>query len=125
MGRIKEQSNNFLKGNYHGLLDHDGKIMVAKYDVEQTITKIFNDSVFVRGVGKKYECQIHKDLKEYRLFLDEGDIGFVKFRKGTAYLVGFQKKPKIDNDIVIEGDSTLLEYFQEQKKLFVRGGGLE
>ena len=124
MGRVKETGNAF-KGNYHGILDHSGKILVAKYDVEQQVTGIVKGDVFVRGVGKKYQCQIHKNLQDSICFLDVGDTAFIKFKKGVAWLVGFQKKPAVDENIVIDGDYTLLQYFQEQKKLSVRGGGLK
>ena len=123
MGKMKQLDNAF-KENYHGILSHDGKIQVAKADVEQTVTGIYKNEVAVKGVGKKYLCQIHKDLKDQIEFLSVGDTAFVKFRKGTAYIVGFQKKPKVDESIVIEGDATLLEYFQQQKKLQMGNGGL-
>lgn len=124
MGKIKNYDNAF-KGNYHGILDHSGKILVAKYDVEQQVTGIVKGDVFVRGVGKKYQCQVHKNLKDQIEFLETGDTAFIKFKKGVAWLVGFQKQPKVDENIVIDGDYTLLQYFQEQKKLSVRGGGLK
>lgn len=123
MGRVKELDNAFTS-NYHGILDHKGCIKVAGYDAEQTVTKILKDKIEVKGIGKKYQTEIHKNLKDSICFLEIGDTAFVKFRKGTAYLVGFQKKQVVDEDIVIEGDSTLLEYFQEQKRLSMDRGGL-
>lgn len=123
MGRIKEQSNAF-KGNYHGILDHTGRIQVAKADVEQTVTTITNGEIYVRGVGKKYQVTPHKDLQNQIEFLETGDIAFVKFQRGKAYLVGFQKTVKMDENIVLEGDATLLDYFQQQKKISMGGGGL-
>ena len=57
--------------------------------------------------------------------MEENDIAYVKFQKGTPYLVGFRKRPIPDESIVIEGDATLLDYFQEQKRLSMGGGGLE
>lgn len=122
MGRTKELDNAF-KGNYHGILDHNGCIKVAGYDAEQTVMKILKNEIIVRGIGKKYICQIHKDLKDQIEFLDVGDTAFIKFRKGTAWMVGFQKTPKPNEEIVIEGDATLLEYFQEQEKLQIMGRG--
>jgi len=122
MGKMKELK---LDENYYGILDHNGKIQVAKHDKEQTVTGIYENEIAVKGVGKKYLCQIHKDLKDSICFLEAGDTAFVKFRKGVAWLVGFQKRPTPPEDIVIEGDATLLEYFQEQKRLSVRGGGIE
>ena len=124
MGKVKETGNAF-KGNYHGILDHIGRIQVAKADVEQTVTTITNGEIYVRGVGKKYRVTPHKDLKNQIEFLETGDLAFVKFSKGKAYLVGFQKTVKIDTDIVLEGDATLLDYFQQQKKVSLGGGGLE
>ena len=123
MGKMKELA---LDENYYGILDHNGKIQVAKHDVEQTVTGIYNDEIAVKGVGKKYLCQIHKGLKDNICFLEAGDTAFVKFKKGVAWLVGFQKRPKIDDEIVLEGDATLLEYFQQQKQVQnVYGGGIE
>ena len=127
MGRVKEFGNAF-KGNYHGILDHNGCIKVAGYDTSATIKYIniidsqIND-VLVKGTKKNYICKIHKDLKSDMVFCDIGDTGFIKFLKGTAWLVGFRKskenfiKDNIDEEIVIEGDETLLHYFQEQKEL--------
>ena len=65
MGKMKQLDNAF-KENYHGILSHDGKIQVAKADVEQTVTGIYKNEVAVKGVGKKYLCQIHKDLKDQK-----------------------------------------------------------
>lgn len=121
MGKVKELDNAF-KSNYHGIVDHDGCIKVAKYDTLATI-KYINildgkiHDVLVKG-KKNYTCKIHKDLQDVIMFLQIGDNGFVKFRKGEAWLVGFKKSEKNSNSNLIgEGDLNLLEYFQEQKRL--------
>ena len=123
MGKIKEHDNAF-KNNYHGILDHNGCIKVAGYDATGKIKYIRYDNdkiqdVLVKSGIKSYVAKIHKELLADMIYADVGDTAFVKFRKGKAYLTGFRKSKKhfVDNNIVIEGDETLLHYFQEQKRL--------
>lgn len=121
MGRVKEL---LLDENYHGILNHDGSIRVAKHDAIMKIIHInildgkYNDVLCYKG-KKSYVCKIHKDLLKDMDYIETGDTGFVKFRKSQGWLVGFRKSKKhfVDNNIVVEGDLDLLEYFQQQKKL--------
>ena len=83
---------NQFEDNYHGILTHNGEIKVAKCDVEQTILHIDdNGTVLVKGREKAYVTQIHAKLLSLMHYAAEGDIGFVKFRRGEAYIVGFRK----------------------------------
>ena len=83
---------NQFQDNYHGILTHNGEIKVAKCDVEQTILHIDdNGTVLVKGRKKAYVTQIHAKLLSLMHYAAEGDIGFVKFRRGEAYIVGFRK----------------------------------
>lgn len=85
-------SINQFENNYHGILTHNGEIKVAKCDVEQTILHIDdNGTVLVKGREKAYVTQIHAKLLSLMHYATEGDIGFVKFRRGEAYIVGFRK----------------------------------
>lgn len=85
-------SVNQFENNYHGILTHNGEIKVAKCDVEQTILHIDdNGTVLVMGREKAYVTQIHAKLLSLMHYAAEGDIGFVKFRRGEAYIVGFRK----------------------------------
>ena len=123
MGKIKQYDSAF-KGNYHGIVDHNGCIKVAGYDTSATIKYIniiggkFHD-VLVKGTKKNYVCKIHKHLYSSMIYCDIGDTGFIKFHNGKAYLTGFRKSKSkwIEDEIVIEGDADLLAYFQEQGRL--------
>ena len=85
-------SVNQFKDNYHGILTHNGEIKVAKCDVEQTILHIDdNGTVLVRGRKKAYTTQIHAKLLSLIQYAAKGDVGFVKFRRGEAFIVGFRK----------------------------------
>ena len=85
-------SNNQFKDNYHGILTHKGEIKVAKGDVEQVILHIDdNGTVLVMGREKAYVTQIHAKLLPLIHYAAKGDIGFVKFRRGEAFIVGFRK----------------------------------
>ena len=124
---MKELHNNF-KENYCGVLDHQGCIKVAGYDVPATI-KYINiidgecHDVLVKNSKKSYVAKIHKDLLENMIFCEIGDTAFIKFKQGKAWITGFRKakdkwiKNNVDEEIVIEGDYTLLQYFQEQQRL--------
>lgn len=83
---------NQFEDNYHGILTHNGEIKVAKCDVEQTILHIDdNGTVLVRGRKKAYTTQIHAKLLSLIQYAAKGDVGFVKFRRGEAFIVGFRK----------------------------------
>lgn len=123
MGKIKQYDNAF-KGNYYGILDHNGVVKVAGYDTSATIKYIniidgkFHD-VLVKGTKKNYVCKIHKDLIDDMIYCQIGDTGFIKFKNNTAWIVGFRKQKSrwIEDNIVVEGDYNLLQYFQEQGRL--------
>ena len=83
---------NQFEDNYHGILTHNGEIKVAKGDVEQEILHIDdNGTVLVMGREKAYVTQIHARLLSLMHYASKGDIGFVKFRRGEAFIVGFRK----------------------------------
>ena len=83
---------NQFQDNYHGILTHNGEIKVAKCDVEQTILHIDeNGTVLVMGREKSYSTLIHVKLLPLIHYASKGDIGFVKFRRGEAFIVGFRK----------------------------------
>lgn len=83
---------NQFEDNYHGILTHNGEIKVAKCDVEQTILHVDdNVTVLVMGREKSYPTIIHVKLLPLIHYAAKGDIGFVKFRRGEAFIVGFRK----------------------------------
>lgn len=85
-------SVNQFEDNYHGILTHNGEIKVAKCDVEQTILHIDdNGTVLARGRKKACPTQIHAKLLSLIHYASKGDTGFVKFRRGEAFIVGFRK----------------------------------
>lgn len=87
-----EYGVNQFKDNYQGILTHKGEIKVAKGDVEQEILHIDdNGTVLVMGREKAYVTQIHAKLLSLMHYASKGDTGFVKFRRGEAYIVGFRK----------------------------------
>ena len=89
--QISSLTNQF-KDNYHGILTHNGEIKVANGDVEQTILHIDeNGTVLVMGREKSYSTLIHVKLLPLIHYASKGDIGFVKFRRGEAFIVGFRK----------------------------------
>ena len=91
---------NQFEDNYHGILTHKGEIKVAKGDVEQTILHIDdNGTVLVRGRKKAYPTLIHTKLLPLIHYAAKGDIGFVKFRRGEAFIVGFRKNNRGDLNV--------------------------
>ena len=89
-------SQNQFEDNYHGILTHSGEIKVAKFDVKQEILHIDdNGTVLVRGRGKAYITLIHVKLLPLIRYAERGDIGFIKFRRGEAFIVGFRKNPEV------------------------------
>ncbi len=93
-------SANQFKDNYHGILTHNGEIKVAKGDVEQIILHIDdNGTVLVMGRKKAYVTLIHAKLMSLIHYASKGDIGFVKFRRGEAFLVGFRKTNRDDINV--------------------------
>ncbi|SEL38920.1 hypothetical protein SAMN05216439_0460 [Methanobrevibacter gottschalkii] len=91
---------NQFKDNYHGILTHKGEIKVAKGDVEQEILHIDdNGTVLVRGRKNAYPTLIHVKLLPLIQYASKGDIGFVKFRSGEAFIVGFRKNRSTDSNV--------------------------
>ena len=85
-------SANQFEDNFHGILTHKGEIKIAKGDTEQEIIYIDDDGIVLVDGGKKaYQTLIHSKLLSLIHYAAEGDIGFVKFIRGEAYLVGFRK----------------------------------
>lgn len=93
-------SPNQFEDNYHGILTHNGEVKVAKGDVEQQILHIDeNGTVLVRGKKKAYTTLIHVKLLPLIQYAAKGDIGFVKFRRGKAFIVGFRKNQRVDSNV--------------------------
>ena len=91
-GVDSETPVNQFENNYHGILTHNGEIKVAKGDVEQKILHIDdNGTVLVMGRKKAYSTLIHVKLLPLIQYAAKGDIGFIKFRRGEAFIVGFRK----------------------------------
>lgn len=97
MGKVKETSNAF-KGNYFGVLDHNGCLKVAKTEIRQTILHIGKTTVLVMGRKRSYHAEIHKDLYSFMEFVEPGDCAYIKFRRGKAWFVGFQKKKAFESE---------------------------
>ena len=85
-------SYNQFENNYNGILTHKGEIKVAKGDVEQEILHIDdNGTVLVMGREESYSTLIHVKLLPLIHYAAKGDVAFVKFRRGEAFIVGFRK----------------------------------
>ncbi len=92
-------SINQFEDNYFGILTHNGEIKVAKGDVEQQILHIDdNGTVLVRGRKNTYPTLIHAKLLPLIQYASKGDIAFVKFRRGEAFIVGFRKNRSDDSN---------------------------
>ena len=85
-------SINQFEDNFCGILTHSGEVKIAKGDVEQEILYIDDDgTVLVDGGKKAYQTVIHSKLLPLIHYATAGDIGFIKFIRGEAYIVGFRK----------------------------------
>lgn len=92
-------SINQFEDNYFGILTHNGEIKVAKGDVEQKILHIDdNGTVLVKGRKNTYPTLIHAKLLPLIQYASKGDIAFVKFRRGEAFIVGFRKNRSDDSN---------------------------
>ncbi|MBQ3407938.1 MAG: hypothetical protein IJH12_01885 [Clostridia bacterium] len=81
--------------NTDGILTHSGEIKVAKSNVEQKILDISDEgSVLVKGRTKSYHALVHVELLPLIQYAEKGDTGFIKFRNGEAFIVGFRKNLK-------------------------------
>ena len=89
-------ANQFVE-NTEGILTHGGEIKVAKGGVKQKILNINgNDNVQERGRKRSYVVSIHAKLLPLMDYAEKGDIGFIKFKNGEAYIIGFQKQKRAD-----------------------------
>ena len=85
-------SINQFEDNFCGILTHSGEVKIAKGDVEQEILYIDDDGIVLVDGGKKaYQTAIHSKLLPLIHYATAGDIGFIKFIRGEAYIVGFRK----------------------------------
>ena len=86
--------NPFIENN-DGILTHKGELKVANYDVEQKILNISEKGrVLVMGRRKAYTALIHVKLLPLIQYAEKNDMGFIKFKKGEAFIVGFRKNKK-------------------------------
>lgn len=93
--RKSEQINNIFTENYDGILTHKGTLKVAKSNITGRILDIYGNNVLIRGNKRNsYSASIHKDLKPHMRYVEKGDTGFIKWKNGEAWIVGFKKKPK-------------------------------
>ena len=94
---MKSTTLNPFIDNTEGILTHNGEIKVAKGDVKQKILNINDDgSVLVMGRKTSYSALIHVKLLPLIQYAEKGDTGFIKFRNGEAFIVGFKKKERAD-----------------------------
>ena len=85
--------------NTDGILTHNGEIKVAKSDIKQRILNISdNGSVLVMGRKRAYPALIHVKLLPLIQYAEKGDTGFIKFRRGEAFIVGFKKQKRTDRN---------------------------
>lgn len=88
--------NQFVE-NTEGILTHDGEIKVAKGGIKQKILDISeNGSVMVRGRKKSYHALVHVKLLPLIQYANKGDTGFIKFKNGEAFIIGFKKNKRAD-----------------------------
>lgn len=88
--------NQFVE-NTEGILTHDGEIKVAKGGVKQKILDISeHGSVLVMGRKKSYHALIHVKLLPLIQYASKGDTGFIRFKNGEAFIIGFQKNKRAD-----------------------------
>ncbi len=88
--------NQFVE-NTEGILTHDGEIKVAKGGVKQKILDISeHGSVLVMGRKKSYHALIHVKLLPLIHYVSKGDTGFIRFKNGEAFIIGFQKNKRAD-----------------------------
>ena len=115
MGRVKETSDAF-KYNFHGVIDHNGSVKVAQTSIRAEILHIHKNknnetiNVLVKGRKKSYVCQIHKNLKKDMIFVEKGDCAWIKWRNGTAWIVGFQKQKAYKQEIDISNTENLNKF---------------
>lgn len=83
--------------NTEGILTHSGEIKVAKGGVKQRILNISDEgTVLVMGRKKSYTASTHVELQPLIQYAEKGDTGFIRFKNGEAYIIGFQKNKRAD-----------------------------
>ena len=88
--------NQFVE-NTEGILTHSGEIKVAKGGVKQKILDISDHgSVMVRGRKRAYHALVHVKLLPLIQYASKGDTGFIRFKNGEAFIIGFQKNKRAD-----------------------------
>ncbi|MBR0369745.1 MAG: hypothetical protein IJH63_03335 [Methanobrevibacter sp.] len=93
---MTESVNPFVE-NTDGILTHSGEIKVAKGGVEQRILNISDEgNVLMRGRKNSYTALIHVKLLPLIKYAEKGDVGFIKFRRGEPFIVGFRKQKRAD-----------------------------
>ena len=85
---------NQIKENYNGIVSRDGSIKVAKSNVYGKIVNVQGNTVLLKSRIKSYHAEIHKELVGLMDFVEKGDFGYVKWRNGKCWLVGFKKSKK-------------------------------
>ena len=98
-----------FKENYHGILTHNGEIKVAKTEITGKILNINERNVLVKSRTKSYVCEIHKDLYPLMRYVCKGDLGYIKFRKGIAWFVGYRKQNADNTPTKPTGDKPVSE----------------
>lgn len=88
---------NPFEENTDGILTHSGEIRVAKGGVKQKILNISeHGSVLVRGRKRAYHALVHAKLLPLIQYASKGDTGFIRFKNGEAFIIGFQKNKRAD-----------------------------
>lgn len=81
--------------NTNGILTHSREIRVAKGGVKQKILNINGKGkVLVLGRKRAYVVDIPAELLESIQYAEKGDTGFIKFKNGEAFIIGFKKNVK-------------------------------
>lgn len=104
--------NASFKENFHGVLDHEGWIKVAKFNIRARIKNIQgNGKIQVRGnTGKgSYLCDVHKNLRKDIKFMDINDFVGIKWNMGRPYIVAYRKAAAKDSVPAPTGDGAVSE----------------
>lgn len=111
------KGNNFFDENYNGVLTHQGTVKVAKTKIYGKILDISNRNVLMRGRLGSYVAEIHKDLYPFIDYIEAGDTGYIKWRNGKAWFVGFKKsnatksEPKPTDDAPVSENMNWTMFF--------------
>lgn len=81
--------------NTDGILTHSGEVKVAKGGIKQKILNISEKGkVLVLGRKRAYAVDIHVKLLPLIHYAEKGDTGFIRFKNGEAFIIGFKKNIK-------------------------------